>query len=107
MTTFDERERAFENMYVHEAEMLFRARARRDHKIGLWAAGLLGKSGAAAEAYAMEIVRADCAVGGETTMREKLAADLDGMADESTIRARIADFMTAARQEVLRENAPA
>lgn len=105
MTTFDERERAFENMYIHEAEMQFRARARRDHKLGIWAAGLLGKSGAEAEAYAMQIVKADCAVGGEATLQAKLLSDLSGMADERTIRAKIVDFMTVARHEVLLENA--
>ena len=52
MTTFDEREKAFENKFEHDMELQFKARARRNKMLGLWAAGLMGKSGADAEAYA-------------------------------------------------------
>ena len=51
MTTFDEREKAFENKFEHDMELQFKARARSNKLLGLWAAGLLGKSGEAAEAY--------------------------------------------------------
>lgn len=53
----------------------------------------------------MQIVKADCAVGGEATLQAKLLSDLSGMADERTIRAKIVDFMTVARHEALLENA--
>ena len=59
MTSFDQREHAFEAAYQHNQEMQFKARARRNKLLGLWAAGLLGKSGADAEAYARTIVLAD------------------------------------------------
>ncbi len=59
MTTFDDRENAFENKFAHDAEMQFRAEARRNKLVGLWAAGLLGKSGDDAAAYAKEVVLAD------------------------------------------------
>ena len=42
MTTFDEREQAFEKKYAHDAEMQFKAEARRNKLLGLWAAGLMG-----------------------------------------------------------------
>ena len=63
MTTFNDRENAFESKFAHDSEMQFRAEARRNKLLGLWAAGLLGKSGADADAYAMEVVMADMAEG--------------------------------------------
>ena len=59
MTSFDDRETAFESKFAHDADMQFRAEARRNKLAGLWAAGLLGKSGDEAQAYAMEVVNAD------------------------------------------------
>ena len=59
MTTFDERESAFENKFAHDEEMAFRAEARCNKLLGLWAAEMLGKSGDAAEAYAREVIKAD------------------------------------------------
>ena len=52
MTTFDDREHAFEAKFAHDAEMVFRAEARRNKLVGLWAAEILGKTGADADAYA-------------------------------------------------------
>ena len=57
MTTFDDRENAFENKFAHDAEMQFRAEARRNKLLGLWAAELMGKTGDDAEAYAREVVK--------------------------------------------------
>ena len=54
MTTFDDRQSAFEGKFAHDAEMQFKAEARRNKLLGLWAAGLLGKSGDAALDYARE-----------------------------------------------------
>ena len=59
MTTFDDRENAFESKFAHDAEMQFKAEARRNKLLGLWAAGLMGKSGDAADAYAKEVIKAD------------------------------------------------
>jgi hypothetical protein len=53
MTTFDDRENAFEAKFAHDSEMQFRAEARRNKLLGLWAAELMGQSGDAAAAYAM------------------------------------------------------
>ena len=54
MTTFDDREKAFEAKYEHDEQLKFKVTARRNKLLGLWAAGLLGKTGADAEAYAKE-----------------------------------------------------
>jgi hypothetical protein len=58
MDAMDERERAYESKFAHDEEMKFRAMARCNRLAGLWAAGLLGKSGEEAEAYALEVVEA-------------------------------------------------
>ena len=52
MSTFDQREDSFEKRYVHDEELRFRAEARRNKLLGLWAAEKLGKTGAEAQAYA-------------------------------------------------------
>ena len=59
MTTFDERENAFEAKYAHDADMQFKADARRNKLLGLWAAELMGLSGEAAANYAKEVVKSD------------------------------------------------
>ena len=58
-TTFDKREEGFEKQFAHDEELRFKAMARRNKMLGLWAAGVLGKSGPDAEAYAKEVVLAD------------------------------------------------
>ena len=78
MTTFDDRENAFENKYAHDAEMQFKAEARRNKLLGLWAATLLGKSEADAKAYAMDVVKADFEEAGDEDVYRKLAGDLGG-----------------------------
>ena len=104
MTTFNDREKAFENKFAHDEEMQFMAAARRNKLLGLWAASLLGKTGEEAEAYAMEVVRADFAEGADhQDVVRKLVADLDYRADEHTIRAKMAEFLAIARNQVLNE----
>jgi hypothetical protein len=100
MTTFNDRERAFENKFAHDAEMQFKAVARRNKRIGLWAAGLMGKTDAEAEAYAFEIVRVDFEEPGHEDVIRKLVADLAGRADEATIRARMDELLAQAKVEL-------
>jgi hypothetical protein len=59
MSTFDKREEGFENKFAHDEELRFRAHARRNKLVGLWAAEKLGLTGAAAESYASNIVTLD------------------------------------------------
>ena len=76
MTTFDERERAAEGKFVHDEEMVFRARVRRDRQLGLWAAQLLGKGADAASAYADALVAMEVTKGSEAGIVAKILQDL-------------------------------
>lgn len=100
MTTFNDRERAFENKYAHDQEMMFKANARRNRKLGVWAAGLLGKTGDAVEAYTMEVIQSDFQEAGHEDLVRKLVADLAGHADEATIRAKLVEFLSQAKAEL-------
>ena len=100
MTTFDKREAGFENKFAHDEELRFKAMARRNKLLGLWAAGLLGKTGADAEAYAKEIVIADLAEHGDDVVIAKLKADLSGKATEQQIRAQMSDLLSQAVAQV-------
>jgi hypothetical protein len=76
MTTFDKREEGFEKQFVHDEELRFKATARRNRMLGLWAGGKLGLSGAEADAYSKEIVTLDLESGGDAVFR-KLRQDFD------------------------------
>lgn len=104
MTTFDDRENAFENKYAHDAEMQFKAEARRNKLLGLWAAELLGKSGADADAYAKEVVKSDFEEAGHEDVYRKVSGDLGDKADEATIRAKMAALMTEAQRQLMQDN---
>ena len=103
MTTFDDRENAFENKFAHDEGLKFKAEARRNKLLGLWVADLLGKSGDAATAYAKEVVASDFAEAGDEDVYRKVAADLGGKADEATIRARMAELMAEAKRQIMDE----
>ena len=75
-TTFDKREEGFEKKFAHDEELRFKAMARRNKMLGLWAAGMLGKSGADAEAYAKEVVMADFEEAGDDDVVRKVLKDL-------------------------------
>jgi hypothetical protein len=77
MTTFDDRKDAFEKKFAHDEELRFKATARRNKLLGLWAAGQLGKSGSEAEAYAKSVVMADFQEAGDDDVMRKIRADLD------------------------------
>ena len=101
MTTFVDRENAFENKYAHDAEMQFKADARRNKLLGLWAAELLGKSGADAEAYAKEVVKSDFEEAGHEDVFRKVSGDLGDKADEATIRSQMAALMVEAKRQLM------
>ena len=100
MNTFKDREKGFESKYAHDQEMQFKATARGNRLLGLWAAGLLGKTGDEAAAYAMEVVKADFAGPGDGDVFRKLAADLAGKADEATIRAKMEESLVLAKEQL-------
>ena len=101
MSTFDDRENAFENKFAHDAEMRFKAEARRNKLLGLWAADLLGKSGDEAEAYAAAVVRADFEEAGHEDVVRKVAGDLGAKATADDIRAKMAELLPIAQQQIL------
>ncbi|QYZ68673.1 DUF1476 domain-containing protein [Neotabrizicola shimadae] len=103
MTTFDDRENAFEAKFAHDSEMMFRAEARRNRLLGLWAAGLLGKSGDDAAAYAMSVVESDFEKPGVDDVVAKVAGDLAGKASEAEIRSKLTELMTVAKQQLASE----
>ena len=78
MTTFDDRKDAFEKKFAHDEELRFKAMARRNKLLGLWAADRLGKSGAEAETYAKSVVMADFEEAGDDDVLRKVRADLEG-----------------------------
>ena len=77
MTTFDKRKDAFETKFAHDAELKFKAEARRNKLLGLWAAGLLGKTGAEADAYARAVVASDFEKAGDEDVFAKVRKDFD------------------------------
>ncbi|MEP1614297.1 MAG: DUF1476 domain-containing protein [Roseobacter sp.] len=101
MTTFDDRENAFESKYAHDAEMQFKAEARRNKLLGLWAADLLGKTGSDADDYAKEVVKSDFEEAGDEDVYRKVSGDLGSKADEATIRAKMTALMLEAKRQLL------
>lgn len=103
MSKFDERENAFESKFAHDAEMQFRADARRNKLLGLWAAALLGKSGSDADDYAKEVVKSDFEEAGDEDVYRKVSGDLGDRADEATIRAKMQALMAEAKAQLMSE----
>jgi hypothetical protein len=100
-TSFDKREEGFEKKFAHDEELRFRAYARRNKLLGLWAAGVLGKSGADAEAYAKEVVMADFEEPGEEDVVRKLTKDLEGKGvTDQQIRAQMSELLAQAVEQV-------
>jgi hypothetical protein len=104
MTTFDDRENAFENKFAHDEDLKFRAEARRNKLLGLWAAGLMGKSGDAATDYAKDVVAEDFDEAGEEDVYRKVAKDLGALSDETTIRTKMFELMTEAKRQIMEES---
>ena len=103
MTTFDERENAFEAKFALDSELQFKAEARRNKLIGLWAADLLGKMGIEAEEYALDVIRSDFEQPGDDDVIRKLMADLEHKASESEIRSQLVAFMIKAKEQIQNE----
>ena len=103
MTSFDERESAFENKFAHDAEMQFRAEARRNKLLGLWAAELMGKKGDEATAYARDVVKADFEEAGHEDVVRKVSGDLGDIATADEIRAKMAELLKVAKGQLASE----
>jgi hypothetical protein len=104
MTTFDDRERAFETKFAHDEELRFRVIARRNRLLGGWAARLMGLSDAEADAYAKDVIRADFEEAGDEDVIRKLIGDLTAAGietDEAKIREALAHNAAEARRQVM------
>ena len=105
MTTFDDREQAFENKFQHDEALLFRIRARRGRLAGEWAADLMGLTGAEATAYAREIVDTDIATLGPHDIRNRLCTDLHACGvdiSDHRMDKQMTQLMDLARQQEMR-----
>ena len=103
MTGFDKRGDGFEKKFAHDEDLRFRAEARRNKKLGLWAAEKLGQSGAGAEAYAKSVVAADFEEKGDEDVFRKIRADFDaaGVAQsDHQIRRTMDELMAIAIEEI-------
>ncbi len=101
MTTFDDRESGFEAKFAHDEEMQFKAQARANKLLGLWAADLLGKDGAAAAAYALEVIKSDFEEAGNEDVYRKVSGDLGDKADEASIRAKMVESLAEAKRQLM------
>ena len=96
MKSFDDREKGFERKFAHDEELKFRATARRNKLLGLWAAEQMGIAGDEAQGYAREVIKADLELPGEEDVFRKIRADFDakgvGQSDHQ-IRRKMADLL--------------
>lgn len=106
MTQFNDREKAFERKFAHDAEMQFRAEARRNKLLGLWAAEIMGRTGQDAEAYAREVVAADFEEKGDEDVYRKLEGDFRTAGTpvaEEDIRAKMRELLATAKSQLVEE----
>ena len=103
MTTFDKREEGFEKKFAHDEELRFKANARRNKLLGLWAAEKLGLAGTEADAYAKEVVMADFEEAGDHDVFKKIRKDFDAKGvsqSDHQIRRAMQEFMEAAVAQI-------
>lgn len=103
MSQFKERQDAFENKFAHDAEMQFRAEARRNKLLGLWAAELLGKTGIDAEDYAKEVVKSDFEEAGDDDVLRKVSGDLGDAATDADVRKKMDELLGVAKAQLVDE----
>ncbi len=104
MSTFNDRESAFENKFAHDEELQFKISARRNKLVGMWAAGLMGLTTEEADAYAKSVVQADFEESGDEDVVRKLLGDLTSAgieADDQMVRAAMDAQMAEARRQFI------
>ena len=107
MTTFDDREKAFEAKFARDEEMMFRVHARRNRLLGVWAAERMGLDPAETEAYAKSVVQADFEEAGDEDVVRKLLGDLTSAGvevDEAEIRVALEAKSVDARRQLMGES---
>jgi hypothetical protein len=106
MTTFNEREKAFESKFQHDEELRFKAEMRRNKLVGLWAAGEMGISGEEAEAYAKTVVEADFEEPGHEDVIRKVLGDFEAKGVEISdhlLRRKMDELLTVAMEQIMQE----
>ncbi|MVZ98625.1 DUF1476 domain-containing protein [Sphingorhabdus sp. IMCC26285] len=106
MTTFDNRENAFENKFAHDADLQFKITARRNKLIGQWAAEKMGLTPEETTSYATSVVQADFEEAGDEDVVRKLLGDLISAGadvDDAMIRAALEDKMVEARRQFIEQ----
>ena len=106
MSSFDEREKGQEKKFAHDEELQFKANARRNKLLGLWAAELMGLSGDEANAYSMEVVKADFEEAGDDDVFRKVRADFDAKSiDQSDhqLRRTMDELLVTAMEQIQNE----
>ena len=100
MATFDERKDAFENKFAHEQNLTFKTDVLRNKLLGAWAAALKGLDEEKTEQYIKDVVKSDFQKAGDEDVFEKLKNDLEGLADDQTIRTKMSECLEAAKDRV-------
>ena len=106
MTTFNDREKAFEDKYKHDQELQFKVEVRRNKLLGLWLGELLGKSDAEADAYAKEVVASDFEEPGDADLVRKVMADLEAAGtdlSEHRLRKKMEELLAEAKEQIMNE----
>ncbi|MEL6220880.1 MAG: DUF1476 domain-containing protein [Pseudomonadota bacterium] len=106
MAQFEDREKAFEAKFAHDAEMQFKAEARRNKLLGLWAAAKMGMGEADAEAYAKQVIAADFEEAGDEDVYRKVAKDFadKGVAvQEAELREQMREYLAQAKESLMKE----
>lgn len=101
--SFGKRQKGFEAKWAHDEELRFKVYARRNKLLGVWAAGEMGLTGAAADAYAKEVVAADFEKPGEEDVFEKLRRDFDAKGiklSDHAVRRRMEELLETAKEQV-------
>ncbi len=104
MTTFDDRENAYEAKFAHDEAMDFKVQARANKKLAIWAAELMGVSGEAREEYIRAVIASDFEEAGDEDVIRKVAADLGDLSDPEQIRAKRAEFVAQTKAEMVAES---
>ncbi|HYH69848.1 MAG TPA: DUF1476 domain-containing protein [Methyloceanibacter sp.] len=103
MTSFEDRKRGFEGKFAHDEELRFKATARRNKLLGLWAADKMGLSGDAAQVYAREVIKVDLEEPGEEDVFRKIKADFDAKGvdqSEHQIRRAMEELLAEALNQI-------
>lgn len=106
MTSFGDREKAFEDKFKHDQELQFKVEARRNKLLGLWVAELMGRAGDDAASYAKEVIASDFEEPGDGDVVRKVMGDLEKAEiemSEQRLRKKMEEFMVEAKQQVMTE----